>query len=555
MPDIDYLKDLVIVMGASVVVVTVLRRIRVPPIAGFILSGALAGPAALGLVDDTHQVEVLAEIGAVLLLFGIGLELSLGRLRRLWKAVLIGGGAQVALTVGLATLIARWLGLAWGPAVFLGCVVAVSSTAVVLRGLSIRGELEAPHGRLAVGILVFQDFCVVPMVLAVPLLAGGGGSATEILVAAGMSLAIVAGVLLAGSVLVPRLLSFAARTKEREIFILAVFLVCFGTAWLMSLAGVSIPLGAFLAGLVVATSEFRHQAMSDLIPAREVLASLFFVSVGMLLDVSDIYEHLLPTAGLLAAILVGKFAIILGAASILRLPLQVGILSAASLCQVGEFSFVLLNVAAGTDLLDPTLSHNVLVATILSMLLTPVAIAFGPRLASRAMRVPWLNRMLGTELPGIEADEPHSGHVIVVGYGMTGQAVCKALREAEIAYVAVDADADNVRAARDVGDRVVLGEATRRHVLHELGCADARLVVLCIGDARASESVVRAVHEIAPNAGIVVRGVFEEDTESLRSAGATEVLTREATACQATVRATLGSWSAKASGDSSSQPG
>ena len=437
MPELDYLKDLVIVLGAAVVVVAILRRVGVPSIAGFILAGALAGPTALRLVDDTRQVEALAEIGVVLLLFGIGLEISLERLRRLWKAVLLGGSIQVGFTVVCTAALALGFGLTPGPAVFVGCVIAVSSTAIVLRGLSTRGELGTAHGRLALGILVFQDLCVVPMILAVPFLAGGGGSTEEIALTIGTAAIILASVMVAASHLVPRLLAFVAQTRERELFILTVFLVCFGTAWTLSLGGIPLALGAFLAGIVVAGSEFRHQAMSDLIPAREVLASLFFVSVGMLLDVSDVFKNLIPTVGLLGAILVGKFAIILGTALLLRLPLRVGILSAATLCQVGEFSFVLLNAASGTGLLGVSLSQNLLVAIILSMLFTPIVIASGPHLASNATRVPWLNRLLGAEPPGVDVHEPHRNHVVVAGYGLTGREVCRAVRAAGLAYVSV----------------------------------------------------------------------------------------------------------------------
>jgi len=237
MHEVALLKDLVIVLGAAVIVVAVLRRVGIPSVAGFILTGVLAGPTALGLVDDTHQVEALAEIGVVLLLFGIGLELSLERLRRLWKVIVLGGGLQVVVTIGCAAAAATWFGMSSGAALFLGCVVAVSSTAIVLKGLSRRGEIDAPHGRLAVGILVFQDLCVVPMILAVPFLAGQGGSTEEVLYTIGTALAILAGVLLAARVLVPRILAFVARTRERDLFILTVFLVCFGTAWAVSLAG------------------------------------------------------------------------------------------------------------------------------------------------------------------------------------------------------------------------------------------------------------------------------------------------------------------------------
>ena len=539
MPEIDYLKDLVIVLGAAIVVVTALRRAGVPSIAGFILTGALVGPTALGLVDDTHQVEVLAEIGIVLLLFGIGLELSIDRLRRFWKAVLLGGGIQVTLTVSCTAVLASWFGLAPGPAIFLGCVVAVSSTAVVLRGLSTRGELEAPHGRLAVGILVFQDLCVVPMILAVPIMAGGGGTVREILLAAGTALAILAGVLVAARYLVPRLLAFVARTRQRDIFILAVFLVCFGIAWALSLAGISLALGAFLAGMIVAGSEFRHQAMSDLIPAREVFASLFFVSVGMLLDVSVVLEHLTSTVGLLGIILVGKFTIILGAALILRLPLRVGILSAATLCQIGEFSFVLLSTASNFELLDATLSHNLLLAIILSMLLTPVIIVLGPRLALSAARVPWLNRVLDAEPPGVDIHEPHSGHVIIAGYGLTGREVCRAVRDTGVPSIVVDVNADNVRAAKAAGNRAVLGDITQQEVLKTLGCKDARLVIISINDARATGLAVGAIRKIAPDLAIIARAWYDIDKDALYDAGATEVVTAENTASGVIVRSMI----------------
>ncbi len=539
MPEITYLKDLVIVLGAAIVVVTALRRAGVPSIAGFILTGALIGPTALALVDDTHHVEVLAEIGIALLLFGIGLELSLDRLRRFWKAVLLGGGIQVTLTVACTALVAKAFGLAPGPAIFLGCVVAISSTAVVLRGLSTRGELEAPHGRLAVGILVFQDLCVVPMILAVPILAGGSGTIQEILLAAGTALIILAAVLAAARYLVPPLLAIFARTRQRDIFVLAVFLVCFGTAWALSLAGISLALGAFLAGLIVAGSEFRHQAMSDLIPAREIFASLFFVSVGMLLDVSDVLAHLTSTVGLLGMILVGKFVIIWGTAMILRMPVRVGVLSAATLCQIGEFSFVLLNNASGFELLDATLSHNLLTAIILSMLLTPVAIAFGPRLALSASRIPWLNRVLDAEPPGVDAREPHSGHVVVAGYGLTGREVCRAIQDKGMASIAVDVNADNVRAAKAAGNRAVLGDITQPEVLESLGCRHARLVVIGINDTRAAELAVRGIRKIAPRLPIIARAWYDMDKDALQAAGATKVVTAENTTSGAIVDASL----------------
>ena len=539
MPELEYIWDVVIVLGAAVVVATVLRRIGVPSIAGFILAGAIAGPTALGLVNDTHQVEVLAEIGVVLLLFGIGLELSVGHLRRLWKAILLGGGIQVTATVAATVLVASWFGLGWKSAMLLGFIVAVSSTAVVLRGLSTRGELGAPHGRLAVGILIFQDLSVVPMILAVPILAGQDSTIREILLAGAASLGILVGVLIAASRVVPLLLTFVARTGERELFVLTVFLVCFGISWALSLAEISLALGAFLAGLIVAGSEFRHQALSDLIPVREIFASLFFVSVGMLLDVSDVYTHLTSTLGLLGLILAGKFAIMLGVGLVLRLPLGVAAQSAVTLCQVGEFSFVLLSAASGTELLGAELSHNLLVAIILSLLLTPLAITFGPHLAIRAARVPWLNRSLDAEPPGIDLQEPHNDHVIVVGYTQSGQEVCHAARAAGYACLIVDFNVDNVHAARLSGDLAVFGDISQTDVIKEIGCENARLVVITIHDTRATDRAIRAIRSTAPDVPIIASTLYDVDRDSLTAAGATEVVTAEATAADAVVDSCL----------------
>ncbi len=530
MHEITILKDLVVVLGAGVVVVALLRRLRVPSIAGFILTGVLAGPTALGLVGKSHDVEVLAEVGVILLLFGIGLELSLERIKRLWQAILVGGSIQVGITAVATALIARAFGMETGAAAFLGCVVAVSSTAVVLRGLAARGELETPHGRLAVGILVFQDLCVVPMILAVPLLAGQGGSLGAVAATMGSALGILVGVLLAASLVVPRLLALVARTRQRDLFVLTVFLVCFGIAWLVSRAGISLALGAFLAGLVVAGSEFRHQAMSDLIPLREILASLFFVSVGMLLDVGAVAADPGPALGLLAAVMAGKFIIILLTALLLRLPLRVAILSAAALSQVGEFSFVLLGAARGTGLLDPALSNNLLTAIILSMLLTPLGLAFGPHLALSASRVGWLNRRLGAEPPGIDTEEPHADHVVVAGYGLAGREVCRALRERGVPCLVVDTNADNVREARGAGEYAVLGDVTQDEVLEEVGAEQARLVIVNINDHRATELALRRLREMAPHTPVVVRTQYDMDRDGLLEAGATRVIAAEAVA-------------------------
>ncbi len=531
-----FLRDLVVVLTAAVVVVAVLRRMGVPSIAGFILTGVLAGPSAFGLVHDVHKVELLAEVGVVLLLYSIGLELSLSQLKRLWKAIVVGGALQVGLSIIVTVIIALLFGLAMGTAIFLGCVVAVSSTAIVLRGLSDRGELDAPHGRFALGILVFQDLCVVPMILAIPLLADGDITGRQIWETAWKAMAVLFGILVASRYLVPPLLGFVATTRQRDLFVLTVFLICFGTAWVASLAGISLALGAFLAGLIVAGSEFRHQALTDLIPAREILASLFFVSVGMLLDVQHVATSIGPILGILGLILVGKFIVIFVVALAMRLPTRVGILTATTLCQVGEFSFVLLRTAQDSSLVAGPLGQNILVAIILSMLITPLAIAFGPHLASSAARVPWLNRQLGIETAGeTAAGFIYHNHVIVVGYGLAGELLATALEQQNIPIVIVDINPENVSLAKDKGHHAVLTDITHTEALQELGVSRAKGVVFAINDSDAVERAIRATRRLTDKVTIIARTQYEDDIGRLMALGATEVVSAESQAANALV--------------------
>lgn len=543
MGELSILRDLVVIFAVGVVVVAMLRRIGVPSIAGFIVAGILVGPHASRLISDAHQVETLAEIGVVLLLFGIGLELSLERLRRLWRPILIGGALQVGITI-LATLaLAGVLGrpVLAGGTVFLGFLVAVSSTAIVLRGLEARGELDAPSGRFTLGILVFQDLCVVPMMLVIPLLSGGMQSAGTAVIALLKATAVVAGVLIAARVIVPRVLHWAARTRQRDLFVLTVLLVCIGTAWAVSSAGVSLALGAFLAGLVVAGSQYRHQALSDLIPLREVLASLFFVSVGMLLDPLGLLRNAGPVLGIFAAIVIGKFSIVLAVGLLMRLPLRVCVLAAVALAQVGEFSFVLTRAAQGTGLLEGALATNLSAAVILSMLATPFLLALGPHIAAAALRIRPFTRLLETRTPvgSLESEKPHHDHVIIAGYGIAGQELANSLTQCGIPYIVLDLNADNVQEVARAGGSAYYGDVTSTDVLAHLGAAQARELVLVINDSGAVERGVRAARRIAPKLPILVRAPYVADIESLLNSGATDVVPAELEAAAEITRRVL----------------
>jgi CPA2 family monovalent cation:H+ antiporter-2 len=531
MTDLSFLREFVIILAAAVAAVVLLRRFRVPSIAGFIAAGALVGPNALGLVADIHHVETIAELGVVLLLFGIGLELSLERIRGLWRAIAVGGAIQVGATILVVVGICALLGVNIRSAVLIGCIVAISSTAIVLRGLSARGELESPHGRLALGILVFQDLCVVPMVLIIPLLANTQESATNPLVALLTAVGVLAGVLVAARLAVPRLFDVVAATRQRDLFVLSVFLVGLGTAWAVSRAGISLALGAFLAGLVVASGKYRQQVFSDLVPLREVLASIFFVSIGMLLDVRTVLQHAIPILGLLLAIVLGKFAIMFLTAMFMRLPLRTCILTGVALCQVGEFSFVLLRAADGSGLLDPSFSGNLTVAVILSMLFTPFAFSLGPRLAGGIGNVKLVNRLFrGRTAENLPADKSARHHVIIAGYGLTGQSVAQMLKGRYIPFIVVDLNIDNIDSAKREAESAFFGDVTSVEILEHLGAPHARMLVISINDHDATVRAISACRSVAPELQIIARARFAVDVGPLEKAGATNVIDAETAA-------------------------
>jgi CPA2 family monovalent cation:H+ antiporter-2 len=539
--DLDFLKDLVVVFASGLVAVALLGRLRVPSIAGYIIAGIVVGPGVLGIVSDVHEVEVLAEVGVVLLLFGIGLELSLDRIRRLLRAVLLGGALQVGVTILVVIAVGRMLEVPLPEAVFLGFVVAVSSTAIVLRGLSSRGEIDAPHGRLTVGILIFQDFCVVPMMLALPLLSGTGLDGGPALQTLGIAVAVLAGVLLAAKFIAPRLLRLAAETRQRDVFVLSVAVICLGVAWLVSYAGVSVALGAFLAGLVVSGSEFRHQALSDLIPLREVLASVFFVSVGMLLDTTDVMDRIGPILLLLLAILVGKFTVVFLASAVMQLPLRVSVLTAVALCQVGEFSFILLRSGRDVGLISEQLLDTLLVAVILSMLVTPFLLHLGPRLAAGVGRITRLNRMLRVKsLEEEHPDERMTDHVIIAGYGLAGRELALALERCSVPYLVVDLNVDNVRRATDDATQAYFGDVTSRKVLDHLGVKRAKELVVAVNDPDAALRAVQQARSLSKDVRILVRTSYLDDAAVLFLAGASRVVTADVESAIEIVRMILG---------------
>ena len=520
------------VIGALAVVAAVgLRRIRVPATIGFLLVGSVAGPNALGLVGNTDDITEIAEVGVILLLFAIGLEFSLSRLRFIWRAVAVGGSIQVGATTAIAIIVLTGAGVSAERATIFGFVVALSSTVVVLRVLQARGELEAPHGRFTVGALIFQDLLVVPLTLLVPVLAGHEGSAVAVEIGWALlrALLAVAAVLFVARALVPRLFATVDATRTREVFLLAVLSIALGFAWLMSEIGLSFALGAFLTGMLLADTDYGHRAITDVIPLRETFTSIFFVSLGMLVDWDVVLDDPVLLALIVAGLVPGKAVIATLAALAMRYPARAALRAGVYLAQFGEFGFVLLTLAASEGLLGPADVRLLVTAGVFSMVLSRLAMSLaGEMHAGEALLRP-LERLL--RVRGIDEPRPEdaalSGHVLVVGYGVAGGLVTRSLRSIGPPYVVLELDAQRVRDAREHGAPVYYGDITSREVIGHARVEAARALILLINDPAAVRRAIAAVREACPEVPILVRTHYVGDRDDLLRLGATEVVCEE----------------------------
>ncbi|HXG52091.1 MAG TPA: cation:proton antiporter [candidate division Zixibacteria bacterium] len=528
MPDLDVFKELLIVLAATLAIVFVFHKLRLSSIVGFLLTGVIIGPHALGLIKSVAQVELLAEIGVVLLLFTIGVEFSLETIFLSARRLLWAGTLQVLLTVAAVAAVARLFGAPLEVGIFYGFLVSLSSTAIVLRIYNERGETHSIQGRLAAGILLLQDLCIIPMALLVPVLGrAAGGSLAEVGRASAVAVAALAVMVLAARRLLPFLLHQVARLRNREIFVLFVVFVCLGTAWLASASGLSLALGALVAGLVISESELSHQVVADVLPLRDCFSGIFFISVGMLLNLGFLTRELAPALVELLLLVAIKTVVVFVVFWRLYRSVRLGIVLGLSLAQVGEFSFILAKAGMAYSLLTPESEQIFLAASILSMMATPFLIqsvhglAFGLEQAlGRAARRP---RVEG-EAAG---DRPEQGHVIVVGYGLNGQNLARVLKEVGIPYTVLEMNPDLVRSARAAGEPIVFGDGTRPEILREVGIERARVVVVAISDPAATARVVSQARRLRPDVYLIVRTRYVAEIEHLYQLGADQVIPEE----------------------------
>jgi len=528
-----FLSNLITVFALCCAVLLLFLRLKVPSIIGFLLTGILAGPSGLGLIQSNQQVELVSEFGVVLLLFTIGIEFSLKGLMQIRKYVFLGGTLQMVFTTVLAFAFAVTLGLGIPESILVSLLISLSSTAIVLKILDERAETSSPQGRNTLAILIFQDISVLAIMLAIPFLAGKSAQMHDTpLVFLLKGVALIVLFFLGYKWIVPAFLNLVARTRSRELFLMSLILICLIVAWLTYSLGLSLALGAFLAGLIISESEFSHDALGRILPFRDVFVSIFFISIGMLLDMSFLSKHLWVILAFAGGIMFLKF--FTGAVSVFGLgfPLRISVLVGLSLAQVGEFSFVLSQAGFSYGLMSPMHYQYFLAISLITMAATPFLIGVSPRTADwfMSLRLPgrFRHAMMPSETMALCDDtDSCTDHLVIVGYGVNGRNVSKAASMAGIPYVILEINPDTVRTERAAGEPIFYGDATQEAVLAHVGITQARVLVIAIPDVPATRMITSLARSLNPKVHIIARTRFVSEVKPLYELGADEVIPEE----------------------------
>jgi len=516
------LTDLVFVLAAALPIVFLFQKLRLPSIVGFLIAGGLIGPHGFALIRETESVEALAEIGIVLLLFVVGMELSFRQLAKLGRVILWSCAIQILGTMGAAFAIAELAGLAPAPALVFGFLVTHSSTAIVLKLLNERGELDAPHGRIAVGILLVQDLALVPMVLLTRIMGSPEAASWSAIgfTLAKAGLAVVA-IIVGARFVMPRLLAFVVRQRSREMFAGTIVLLCFGTAGLAAQFDLSLALGALLAGLVISESEYSHQIVADILPFRDVLNSIFFISIGMLLQPAFVAENLALILGFSAGVIALKLVILFAAIYPFYGSLRVAAMTAFPLATMGELAFVLAGIGLPTGLIAVAHYDLFIAVAIVTMLASPFLMN-----AARPVGT-WLQARVGIADPPAEERATLKGHVLIVGFGLNGENLTKVLRETGLPFVVLELNPERVATSRIAGVPILYGDATNASMLYHAGLRDAAAMVIAISDPTATRRIVAIARENCAELPIIVRTRYVSEVDGLQRLGATEVIPEE----------------------------
>ncbi|HOT02793.1 MAG TPA: monovalent cation:proton antiporter family protein [Methanolinea sp.] len=524
-----FLFDILIVIGLSTLVLFLGNKFRVPGIVGFILAGMLAGPYGLGLIEDEEVIRFLSEIGVIFLLFSIGMQFSFRTLYHMKKTVLLGGALQVGLTVIAAAAFAYGLGFPLPTSVFLGFLICHTSTTITLRVFQDRGELDSPHSRTTLGISLFQDLMSVPMILVLPVLSGQemhpGKYAFSLEIALVAALVLVLVLLF---YLLPRLMDTITRTRSQELFLLTILFVCLAITWITSSIGLSLALGAFLAGLLLAETPYFHQAFASIMPFRDIFTSFFFISIGMLLNAHILLTTPLLILGLIAGAITLKATIAALSSLALRQSLRTSVLAGLALANIGEFSFVLILAGMEFSFLSESSTQVFLTVAVWTMAISPFLISAGPRISDRvcALPLPKSIRVGSEPQPGISSHSLRD-HLIIVGYGPNGRNLAQIAEMEGIPYIIIDMNPDTVADERKKGQPIFFGDAANPSILHHAGIEHARILAIVTNDPFSSRTITATARKTNPSIHILIRTRFLRDIDQLREIGADEVIVDE----------------------------
>ncbi len=539
MHEFDFLGELVLIGALAVAIILIFQQLKIPPVIGLIFTGIILGPSGIGAVYDQKMVSTLAELGVVLLLFTIGLEFSVEDLKKLKKIVLLGGGVQILVTGLAISFLSWWFMLAIGQgitvssAAFLGFTFSVSSTAICLKILADRDELALPHGRIALGILIFQDIAIVPLMIGINFLSPHAMPSFEVVFKKiGIIVLFSTAIVLGFRLLMPKIVHLIASLHAREVLVIGALVICFGAAYLTSLAGLSLALGSFVAGMIIASTDESHQISMTIDPFREVFSSIFFISVGLLLDVKMINLPLFVSIALI--VLLVKGLLVAGISLFLGNSMRVSMMAGMALAQIGEFSFVLAESGMKNSIINHEVFQAMLAISVVTMIVTPAMIAVAPKFADQVAPALGFIPLVSRESSSVAVRPPDSTiicageiHAAIIGFGINGQNVASVLHATNISYSVLELDREKVKVMRRKGEPIYYGDCTEKKALLRAGIDHARAVVLGISDTTAIRNSIAMIRDINRKAFIIVRARTLDNIAALYKAGADVVVTEK----------------------------
>lgn len=520
----NIIKEIVIILLVSIPILFLFRKINLSSIIGFLIAGMIIGPFGFGLISETEEIEVMAEIGVILLMFTIGLEFSIEKLLKMKKLFFIGGSLQVGLTILIFTVLGFLFGLKLQNAIFISMLISLSSTAIVLRLFVDKNELDSPQGKISLGMLLFQDLFIVPALIMLPIL----GSIEKINIINVLGQIVYAFVLIIIIVLVsrfiiPKIIYQIANIRVREVFTIGILLLILGTAYITELIGLSLSIGAFIAGLIISESEFSYETIAEILPFKDAFNSLFFVSIGLLLNLKFFSQNYIEIFAFILLIILVKTIVIILVVYILKYPLRIGIITGLTLSQVGEFSFVLAQAGMNYNLLGIDQFNSFLAASIFTMILTPFLINLAPILAN-ALNLPEMRKDKSLETSDYSR---LIDHVIIAGFGLNGKNLASVLKETGIDYVVVELNPDTVLRYKSMGEKIVYGDITKKELLMKLGIQNAKVIVFAISDAQSTKIALRNAKQLNPQIYSIIRTRYINEVDDFKKLGASEVIPEE----------------------------